>query len=90
MLKIIAIATVATVALSTVAEAKTRTQDMWAVAGVSAVVGGIVGALAAQPRYVAPQYAPVGVVPGINTVPGCYYAAFVDIYGRQFFRQICR
>ena len=57
------------------------------------VVGGLLGALAAQPSYAQPvqQYAPapVGVVPGINTVPGCYYAAFVDVYGRQYFRQIC-
>ena len=61
----------------------------WAAGGLA--LGAVIGALAAQPSYAAPQYAPapVGVVPGINNVPGCYYAAFVDVYGRQFFRQIC-
>lgn len=61
----------------------------WAAGGLA--LGAVIGALAAQPSYAAPvqQYAPVGVVPGINNVPGCYYAAFVDMYGRQFFQQIC-
>ena len=67
--------------------------NAWAAGAAGLVVGGLLGALAAQPSYAAPvqQYAPapVGVVPGINTVPGCYYAAFVDVYGRQYFRQIC-
>lgn len=63
--------------------------EAWAAAGAGLLIGGILGALAAQPSYAAPPPAAVGVVPGINTVPGCYYAAFVDIYGRQFFRQIC-
>lgn len=65
--------------------------NAWAAAGAGLLIGGVLGALAAQPSYAAPQYAPapVGVVPGINTVPGCYYAAFVDVYGRQFFQQIC-
>ena len=67
--------------------------NAWAAGAAGLVVGGLLGALAAQPSYAAPvqQYAPapVGVVPGINNVPGCYYAAFVDIYGRQFFQQIC-
>ena len=63
--------------------------NAWAAGAAGLVVGGLLGALAAQPTYAAPQYAPVGVAPGINTVPGCFYAAFVDVYGRQFFRQIC-
>ena len=67
--------------------------NAWAAGAAGLVVGGLLGALAAQPSYAAPvqQYAPasVGVVQGINTVPGCYYAAFVDVYGRQYFQQIC-
>lgn len=67
--------------------------NAWAAGAAGLVVGGLLGALAAQPSYAQPvqQYAPapIGVVPGINNVPGCYYAAFVDMYGRQFFRQIC-
>jgi hypothetical protein len=65
--------------------------NAWAAGAAGLAVGALVGALAAQPAYAAPvpQYAPVGVVPGMNTVPGCFYAAFVDQYGQQFFRQIC-
>lgn len=61
----------------------------WAAAGIGFLGGALVGALAAEPgyAYAAPGY---GVpVQGVNTVPGCYYAAFVDMYGRQYFQQIC-
>ena len=120
MFKTLALAAIATVALTSFAEAQQRgygqrggygqqyrggninnsfnrnvyvkrggNGNAWAAGAAGLVVGGLLGALAAQPSYAAPQYAPVGVAPGINTVPGCYYAAFVDVYGRQFFRQIC-
>lgn len=70
----------------------------WAAAGVGFLGGLIVGSANqnryAAPQYAAPQYAApapqYGVpVQGINNVPGCYYAAFVDMYGRQYFQQIC-
>jgi len=123
MFKTLALAAIATVALTSFAEAQQRgygqrgggygyqqrggnynnsfnrnvyvkgggNGNAWAAGAAGLVVGGILGALAAQPSYAAPQYAPapVGVVQGINNVPGCYYAAFVDMYGRQYFQQIC-
>jgi hypothetical protein len=59
----------------------------WAAAGIGFLGGALVGAIAAEPGY---GYAEPGYpVQGVNTVPGCYYAAFVDQYGRQYFQQIC-
>lgn len=124
MLKTIALAAVATVALSGAAEAQQRYQrgghgyqqgyvnnsynrnvyvnrggngNAWAAAGAGLLIGGVLGALAAQPSYgyaaappPPPVYAPPQPLYLPNVVPGCYQTQMIDQWGRVVMGTVCQ
>lgn len=123
MLKTIALAAVATVALSAAAEAQQYQRrgghgyqqgyvnnsynrnvyvnrrggngNAWAAAGAGLLLGGVIGALAAQPSYgyaappPPPVYAPPQPLYLPNVVPGCYQTQMIDQWGRVVMGTVC-